>query len=86
MQQVFTLNGLHILNFHQDRKINNMKNNEINLLFGATSDYLPFALVTAMSVIDNVSKDTMVNIHFLYADIVKPISSEERNNWFEMAQ
>lgn len=63
-----------------------MKNNEINLLFGATSDYLPFALVTAMSVIDNVSKDTMVNIHFLYADIVKPISSEERNNWFEMAQ
>ena len=39
-----------------------------------------------MSVIDNVSKDTMVNIHFLYADIVKPISKEERNNWFEMAR
>ena len=61
-----------------------MKAKPIELLFAATSDYLPYAVVTAISAIDNAN-GRPVNIHFMYADIVKPISDTERQSCFERA-
>ncbi len=57
----------------------------IELLFGATSNFLPYAVVTALSVIEN-AEGRPVNIYFLYADIVTPISDEYRNNIFEITK
>lgn len=57
----------------------------IHLLFAATSDYLPYAIVTARSVAENAN-GRPIAVHFLYADIVKPISDEQRRLCFEIAQ
>ncbi len=57
----------------------------IELLFGATSDYLPYAMVTALSAIKNAN-GRRFNIHFIYADIVKPITDEHRCRLFDMAR
>lgn len=56
----------------------------INLLFAATSDFLPYAVVTARSVAENANGRPIV-VHFMYADIVKPISDAQRRIWVEMA-
>jgi len=61
-----------------------MKAKPIELLFAATSDFLPYAVVTAMSAIDKAN-GRPVNVHFMYADIVKPISDTERQSCFERA-
>lgn len=60
-------------------------NKEINFLFAATSDYLPFVTVTAASIANNIPKNCKINLHFLYADIVKEISNKQRNFLFEAA-
>lgn len=59
---------------------------EIDLLFASTSDYLPLIVVNAISIVKNLSCDYKVNLHYLYADIVKPISNEKRTNIFETAE
>ncbi len=58
----------------------------VHILFAATSDFLPQATVTALSAIDHLKPKTKAHIHFLYADIVKPISENMRNNFFERAK
>ena len=58
---------------------------EINLLFASTSDYLPLIVVNAISIVKNLSCDYKINLHYLYADIVKEISDEKRTNIFETA-
>lgn len=64
-----------------------MNTKTIHLLFAATSDFLPYATLTAVSVKDNIKDiNTKLCIHFMYADIVKPISDSERNNIFEAAK
>ncbi len=62
-----------------------MKKSPIHILFGATSDYLQYAVVTAKSAVERAN-GRPVKIHFLYADIVKPISDTEREAWFDMAR
>lgn len=57
----------------------------INILFGATSDYLSYATVTARSVAACANGRPVV-VHFMYADIVKPISDEQRRQYFELAK
>ncbi|MBO7656407.1 MAG: hypothetical protein J6S80_01625 [Alphaproteobacteria bacterium] len=57
----------------------------IDILFAATSDYLPYAIVTAMSAIE-MAMGRPVNVHFMYADIVKPISDTERQSYFDRAK
>lgn len=61
------------------------KQKPINILFGATSDYLPYAAVTARSVAEK-SNGRPVNIHFLYADIVKRISNRQRQKCMDLAR
>ncbi|MBO4480237.1 MAG: hypothetical protein J5742_01255 [Alphaproteobacteria bacterium] len=61
------------------------KQKPINILFAATSDYLPYAIVTARSAIERAN-GRPVNIHFMYADIVKPIPDQVRECCFEMAR
>lgn len=56
-------------------------NTVINLLFASTPDYLPFALITALSVADNTN--SKIRVHFFYADIVNPITEEEKSLIFE---
>ena len=58
----------------------------INILYAATSDFLPLATVSAISVLKNLSSNVKLNIYFLYADIVKDISDTIRNNIFETAK
>lgn len=58
---------------------------ECNICFAATSDFLPNAVVTSLSVVENLSKEYHLNVFFLYADIVKDISDYERNTLFEYA-
>ena len=58
----------------------------IDLLFGATIDFLPFAVVTAVSAAGNLNNNYKLRVHFLYADIKNNISKEESENIFEMAQ
>ena len=60
--------------------------NTINLLFAATSDYLPFVTVSAISAKKNINKNIKLVVHFFYADIVKQISEQTRNNIFEYAK
>ena len=61
--------------------------NKINLLFAATTDYLKYAVVTALSAAENIrDKDTKLCVHFLYADIVRNISDYERKLTFEAAK
>ena len=48
---------------------------EFNLLFACTSDFFQYATVTALSAIENISENIKINVHFMYADIVKPILS-----------
>ena len=55
----------------------------VNVLFAATSDMIPFALTTALSIKDNLDKEYALNITYMYADIVKPISARVRNNYIE---
>ena len=61
------------------------KNNPIDLLFAATSDFLPYAIVTALSVIHN-TKGRPVSVHFMYADIVKPVDKKLRKQMFKRAE
>ena len=66
-----------------------MKNkNEINLLFAATPNFLKYATVTALSVLQNIpeEKNHKINLHFLYADIIEPLNQEEKNDIFERAE
>ena len=53
------------------------KQQTIHVLFAATSDYLPLATVTAVSIIEN-STNKNIQFHFMYADIVKEILDKER--------
>ena len=62
------------------------KTKEINLLFASTSDYLPLITVNAVSVAKNLDSDYKINLHYLYADIVKYIPDEKRVNIFETAK
>lgn len=57
----------------------------IDILFAATSDYLPYAIVTARSAIE-MAAGRPVNMHFMYADIVRPIDDVVRAGFFEMAR
>lgn len=61
------------------------KQNSIHILFGATSDFLPYATVTARSISEKLN-GRPVHIHFLYADIVRPISDAQRESMFEHAR
>ena len=47
---------------------------KIHLLFGATSDYLPYAVLTTISAALKTNRNII--IHFMYADIVKSISNQ----------
>ena len=60
--------------------------NTINLLFATTSDYLPFVTVSAVSAKLNTTPDTIVNVYYLYADIVKEIDEIQRENIFDTAK
>lgn len=62
------------------------KTKDLHILFGATSDFLSHAIVTAVSAIEHTDASTEVHIHFMYADIVKPVSDKMRTNWFERAE
>lgn len=62
-----------------------MASNAIHILFGATSDYLPYAAVAARSVAEH-APTRPIHIHFLYADIVRPISDAQRKSMFEHAR
>ena len=57
----------------------------VNLLFSATSDYLPYAVVTAVSAKENLNSDYGLKVYFMYADIVKTITDYERQVIFEYA-
>src|SRR5574344_86572 len=59
-------------------------NNTIHILFAATPDFLPFAIVTAMSAIKNC-RHRNIKFHFMYADILKKTSSKQLQNIFECA-
>lgn len=62
-----------------------MNNNTIHILFAATSDYLPLATVSAVSIIEKCSHRN-IQFHFMYADIVKKISDKERQHFQECAE
>ena len=63
-----------------------MYKNIVNILFAATSDYIPYALTTALSVKENLNENYDLHITYLYADIIKPISDEERDNYIEYSK
>lgn len=63
-----------------------MSENRVNILLAASSDYLPYGVVTAVSAKANLNNDTKLKVYFLYADIVKDIPPEEKNNVFEYAK
>ncbi len=58
---------------------------KIDLLFAATSDYLPYALVSCLSAIEK-SPNNSFEIHFLYADIVNEISFNQRQDTFDLVK
>ena len=55
----------------------------INLLFSGTSDFIKYASVTVVSALENLEENVGINVYFLYADILKPISDITRNDWIE---
>lgn len=57
----------------------------MNIIFAGTSDFVPYATVTAMSILDNTT-DKDVHFYYLWADIVKPIDDTVRENMFDMAR
>ncbi len=59
--------------------------NTVNLLFAATVNYLPYAVVTALSAKDKLNPDYNLKMFFLYADVVNKTPEQEKNNIFEMA-
>ena len=58
----------------------------INLLFAGTINYLKYINVTVLSALENLKRGTIINVFFLYADIIKTISDEERRMYFETTE
>ena len=63
-----------------------MSNKVVNILFGATIDFLPQATVTAISVFKNLKSDITLRVYFLYANIVNNYDETLVNNYIDTAQ
>ncbi|MDY6407163.1 MAG: glycosyltransferase [Pseudomonadota bacterium] len=65
--------------------LNKNKTNQIEVLFAATLNYLPLAIVTTLSIIDKL-EDCQLKVHYLWTDTGTKFNIRRQRNEFDLAK
>ena len=69
----------------KNMSLNKNKTNQIEVLFAATLNYLPLAIVTTLSIIDKL-EDCQLKVHYLWTDTGTKFNIRQQRNEFDLAK